>query len=368
MMDRIERALARAAADYGVNALLLVRHEAVSRKNVQYLTGFTGSSAYVLVGGLAGPAGRLFLTDGRYVEQAGAQCAGAGFEVIQHGPDFVRDLAAAVGRLGIKRLGFESDAVLHSVVEQVRAGVAGIELVATDGIVARERMVKDAVEIAALRRAAAAATVAFENVLGFIRPGVTEREIAMELERQMRAAGAEALAFDMIVASGPRSSMQHGAPSGKAVQAGEFVLMDFGAMVDGYLSDMTRTVVVGRASDEQRKVYDAVRLAQEHGLRSVKPGVVGGDVWRQMWQVIADAGYGEFAGRRFGHALGLEIHEAPYLIEGSRDVLTEGNVVTVEPGAYIPGWGGVRIEDQVIVTADGCEAINGGTKELVELT
>ena len=184
----------------------------------------------------------------------------------------------------------------------------------------------------------------------------------------MRAAGAEGLAFDMIVASGPRSSMQHGAPSGKQVQAGEFVLMDFGAMVDGYLSDMTRTVVVGRASDEQRRVYHAVRLAQEHGLRSVRPGRVGGDVWRGMWQVIADAGYSEFAGRRFGHALGLEIHEAPYLIEGSADVVAAGNVVTVEPGAYIPGWGGVRIEDQVVVTADGCEVINGGTKELVELT
>lgn len=368
-MDRIERALARAAADYGVDALLLVRHEAVSRENVQYLTGFTGSSAYVLVAaGRGGERGaRMFLTDGRYVEQAGAQCAAAGFEVIQHGPDFVRDLEAAAGRLGVRRLGFESDAVLHGVAEQVRAGLPGIELVATNGIVARERMVKDAAELAALKRAAAAATAAFENVLGFIKPGVTERDIAMQLEQHMRAAGAEGLAFDMIVASGPRSSMQHGAPSGKQVQAGEFVLMDFGAMADGYLSDMTRTVVVGRASDEQRKVYDAVRQAQERGLSSVRPGRVGGEVWREMRQVIADAGYGDYAGRRFGHALGLEIHEAPYLIEGSTDVIAAGNVVTVEPGAYIPGWGGVRIEDQVVVTADGCEVINGGSKELIEL-
>jgi Xaa-Pro aminopeptidase len=364
-VDRVQRALAKTDSEYGVDALLLVKHEAVTRKNVQYLSGFTGSSAYVIV--TAAPGARVILTDGRYVEQATNQCRPMGFEVVQHGPDFAIELGDVVRRLGIRRLGFESDAVLHSVIEHVRASLQDVELVPTLDIVAHLRTLKDGAELAAIRRAAAVAAGAFEHVLGFIRPGVTEREIAMELERHMRANGAEGLAFDMIVASGPRASMQHGAPTDKAVQAGEFVLMDFGAIVDGYLSDMTRTVVVGRASSEQRKVYETVRRAQEHGLASIKPGLVGGNVWRGMWQVIDDAGYGEFGGRRFGHALGLEIHEPPYLIEGSTDILAAGNVVTVEPGAYIPGWGGVRIEDMVHVTEDGCEVLSGGTKELVEL-
>lgn len=360
-MDRVDRALAKAKAACDIDGLLLVKHEAVTRKNVQYLTGFSGSSAYVIVSAEA----RVILTDGRYVEQVSAECPG--FEVIGHGPAFADDIRSVVSRLGLRKLGFEADAVLFSVIDQVRAGMPHVDMVATTGVVESERAIKDVVEQGALKRAADIASAGFEHILGFIKPGVTERDIAMELEYHMRRNGADGLAFGMIVASGARSSMQHGAPSERQVHAGEFVLMDYGVQVDGYLSDMTRTVVVGRASQEQRKVYDAVRRAQLHGLDIIRAGMRGHDVWNEMWQVIADAGLGEYGGRRSGHAVGLEIHEAPYLIEGSEDVLEAGNVVTVEPGAYIPGWGGVRIEDMVVVNEGGCTVLNGGTKDLVEL-
>ncbi|MEA4882287.1 MAG: aminopeptidase P family protein [Clostridia bacterium] len=360
-MDRVDRALAKAAGMYDIDGLFLVKHEAVARKNVQYLTGFSGSSAYVIVT----PKARVILTDGRYAEQAGKQCPG--FEVIQHSPAFAEDVREVAARLGLRRLGFESDAVLFSVIDEVQRSIPHVDLVATMNVVGSERALKEDLEIAAIRRAADITTDGFEHILGFIEPGVTEQEIAMELEYHMRRNGASGLAFDMIVASGARGSMQHGAPSTKIIQTGEFVLMDFGVQADGYLSDMTRTVMVGRASDEQRKVYHSVRQAQQHGLDIIKAGMRGHDVWDEMRKVVADAGFGEYAGRRFGHAFGLEIHESPYLIEGSRDVLAAGNVVTVEPGAYIPGWGGVRIEDMAVVTATGCTVLNGGTKDLVEL-
>jgi Xaa-Pro aminopeptidase len=227
--------------------------------------------------------------------------------------------------------------------------------------------VKDAGELAVIREAVALADQTFTHILPHLKPGVAERDIAIEIEYFMKRAGAEGEAFGTIVASGARSAMPHGRASTKLLEAGDFVTMDFGARWNGYHSDLTRTVVLGKASDRQREIYAIVREAQETGLRAIRAGVTGKDADAAARKVIEDRGYGDHFGHGLGHGLGRSVHDGGSLSPRSDTTLAAGMVMTVEPGVYIEGWGGVRIEDDVVVTETGCEVLTRSTKELLEL-
>lgn len=332
-------------------------------ENRFYLTGFTGSSGYVLV---TGEHARL-LTDFRYTEQAALQAPE--FETIRHASPWFQTFGEQVSALGLTRLAFESEHVSVADLESLRAAAPGLELVGLRGAVEQLRLVKDEGEIEAMSRAVACSDAAFNKVLesGVLRPGVREFEVAAELEHHMRLGGASRPAFDTIVASGPRSSLPHGRASDRKLEDGDLVTMDFGAVVDGYCSDITRTVVIGSAGPEQRRVYELVLRAQLTALEAVAPGADGRAVDEAARAIIRDEGFGDNFGHGLGHGVGIAVHEGPRLSPLSDSVLKPGMVSSVEPGVYLPGWGGVRIEDLVVVTASGCLVLTRSPKQLIEL-
>jgi Xaa-Pro aminopeptidase/Xaa-Pro dipeptidase len=230
------------------------------------------------------------------------------------------------------------------------------------------RMVKDANEVASIRKAVEIADQAFSQILTFIKPGMSEQAVAVELEYYMSKFGSEKTAFDTIMASGKRGALPHGRASQKIIEAGDFVTMDFGAVYQGYHSDITRTICMGAATERQRQIYDIVLQAQLAGVKATKPGKLGRDVDAVSRKVIEDAGFGEYFGHGLGHSLGLNIHEDPRLAPANtHTALMENMVVTVEPGIYLPDWGGVRIEDTVLINADGCQILTASTKQLIEI-
>jgi len=342
-----------------LEALLITRPE-----NRFYLTGFTGSSGYVFV--TAGTA--LLLTDFRYVEQAAEQAPG--FEIVRHGSPWYATLGERAAASGIRELGFEKDHLNVSDFEKVSGAVGGVSLVGVNGVIEELRVLKDPGEVQAVRAAAACSDRAFAQLLesGVLRPGVQERVVAAELEHYMRLAGATKPAFDTIVASGPRSSLPHGRASERILQAGDFVTLDFGAVVDGYCSDITRTVVLGKAGDEQRKLYELVLRAQLAGVEAVRAGKTGREVDAVSRGIIAEAGHADHFGHGLGHGVGIAVHEAPRLSPVGDAVLGQGMITSVEPGVYVPGWGGVRIEDLVYVAAGGSENLTASPKDLLELS
>ncbi len=349
-------ALLRQRMAAGVPALLVT--DGVNRR---YLSGFTGSSGWLLV--TAGEA--WLITDFRYEEQAQAEAAGWTV-VVYRAPDRLETaLARLLGERRVTALGFDPDALTVSAHRALAEALPGVELRPAPRLVTALRAVKDEAELALIRRAMAQAEEAFARLLPEVRPGRSERELALELEFLMRRLGADGAAFDFIVASGPRSSLPHGQPTDRRLQAGDLVTFDFGARFAGYHSDITRTVVVGRADERQREVYEVVRAAQAAALAAVREGAKAEDVDRAARDVIAAAGYGERFGHSTGHGVGLEVHEYPTLAPRRDDLLVAGMVVTVEPGVYIPGWGGVRIEDTVVVTPSGCEVLCRTPKELL---
>ncbi|MDP2871722.1 MAG: Xaa-Pro peptidase family protein [Bacillota bacterium] len=356
----MRRVLAATEAPQGgpVEGLVVTRPE-----NRFYLTGFTGSSGYVLVS----LQHALLLTDFRYTEQAAQQAPA--FEVVRHGSPWFETLAERACALGLTHLGFEADHLSVADLQAMQAAVPGVRLTPLCGVVEQLRLVKEPAEIEIIARAAACSEGALRKVLesGVLRPGVREFEVAAELEHHMRQGGASRPAFDTIVASGPRSSLPHGRASDRRLAAGDFVTMDFGALVDGYCSDITRTVVIGRASPEQRRLYDLVLRAQLAGLGAVAPGAGGRAADEAARAIIRDAGHGDHFGHGLGHGVGIAIHEGPRLSPLSDSILQPGMVTSVEPGVYLPGWGGVRIEDLVAVTGDGCRVLTDSTKELIEL-
>jgi Xaa-Pro aminopeptidase len=327
-------------------------------ENRLYFSGFTGSSGLLLVGL---DTARL-ITDFRYVQQATRQAPD--FTVVRHGADIYETLAAEIKAVGGGRIGFESDYTTFDAYQRMQAFGGELMPLSLD----RLRMVKDETELAALRRAVRIADEAFSHILPYLRPGVRERDIAAEMEYFMRRQGAEKMAFEIIVASGLRSALPHGRASDKQIAAGDFVTMDFGAVYGGYHSDITRTVVVGKATPRQREIYRLVLMAQQAGVEAVAPGRICREVDADARKVIIDAGYGEYFGHGLGHGVGLAIHEEPRLSPACEVVLAPGMTVTVEPGVYIPEWGGVRIEDTVVVTADGVEILTASGKELIELS
>ena len=336
--------------------------------NVRYLSGFTGSNGALLL--FADDRGPVLATDGRYRTQAAEQA-----------PDLEVAIERAVGRYLVRRaaearvgkLGFESNVVtvdgFDALTGELEERKAGTELVRAAGTVEALREVKDAGEVALLRLACEAADAALTDLVarGGLRPGRTEREVSRELESLMLDHGADAISFDTIVAAGPNSAIPHHRPTDAVLADGDFVKIDFGALVAGYHSDMTRTFVLGKAGKAaawQLEIYQLVADAQRAGREALKPGAGLRDVDTAARQLIADAGYGEQFGHGLGHGVGLQIHEAPGIGATSAGTLLAGSVVTVEPGVYLPGRGGVRIEDTLVV-ADGRSHTSGETPELL---
>jgi Xaa-Pro dipeptidase len=342
-----------ALADKRVDAILFTR-----LVNVRYLTGFTGSNAALLL-----TADREVLaTDGRYTTQAGRQAPDVEAHITS---EVSGDLVSRALEGGARRLGFEGHDVTVEHYAQLAKTAGATELTPVGRLVERLRVVKDEDEIELIRRACAIADAAFAELLPTIAVGRTERDVAWDLESRMRALGADGPSFDTIAACGPNSAVPHHRPTDREIASGDFLKLDFGALVEGYHSDMTRTVVVGRAADWQREVYDVVARSQQAGVDAVVVGAVGGDVDTVSRDVIEAAGYGEQYTHSLGHGVGLEIHEAPALRAGGSDTLAARTPVTVEPGVYLPDRGGVRIEDLLVVREGAAEVLTLTTKELL---
>jgi Xaa-Pro aminopeptidase len=353
---RIGRLRAR-LAEAGCDALLVT-----SLTNVRYLTGFTGSAGMVLVG----PEDALLTTDGRYLTQSGQQLEAAEVDAAVH-VGAVGDQHEAIARAaaGAKRVGLEATSISWAQQRRFASEVlSDHELVPTSGLVEALRRVKDRGELSRMRAAAAIADSALESVLGMLADAHTEAEVALALDTAMRRLGASAPAFDTIVAAGPNGAMPHARPSARPIGREELVVIDFGATVDGYRSDMTRTFCVGEPGEVQARMYDVVQRSQAQGVASVKAGVAASDVDGACRSVIADAGWADAFLHSTGHGVGIDIHEAPAVAATSTDTLEEQSVVTVEPGVYLPEHGGVRIEDTVVVTRQGCESLTRAPKLL----
>ena len=340
--------------DAGIDVLLVT-----NLVNVRYLTGYTGSNGIALVGDDT----RTFITDFRYVEQA-AEEVDAAFDRRRSTQHLLEGVEAALGQ-GDVRLGFEAADMSVSEHAKLRGLLPSrIELVATSGLVEELRAVKQPEEVAAIKAAAALADAAFAQLLSGGLTGRAERDLALELEYEMRRLGAERPSFSPIVAAGPHGALPHARPRDEPVPAGELVVIDWGAQIDGYCSDCTRTVATAAIDGEAREIYQLVLDAQLAALEEVKPGAVGREVDSVPRAAITAGGHGDHFGHGLGHGVGLEVHEAPRLSQLSEAVLAPGNVVTVEPGIYIPGHYGVRIEDLVVVTGDGCDILTSIPKDL----
>ena len=328
--------------------------------HLHYFSGFRGDDSALLIF----KDRALLITDSRYTEQAAAEAPD--FEIICQKDGLWKKVSECVNKGEIKVLGFESNAVLYETYEKLRKLMGQVEF---KGVKLDElRQVKDEEEIALIRKACEIADSAFLDIIEFIRPGISEIEVAARLEQYMRSLGSERPAFATIVASGKRGSMPHGIASEKLIVSGEFVTMDYGAVYKGYHSDITRTICVGKADDEQRRVYEAVLSAQLMGLSNVTAGASGKAVDKAARDCLKAAGLDEYFGHGLGHSLGLEIHEEPRLSPKSNcEHLLNNMLVTVEPGVYIPGWGGIRIEDTVLVKDSGGEPLTLCTKQLLEV-
>ncbi|NNE74333.1 MAG: aminopeptidase P family protein [Acidimicrobiales bacterium] len=348
--------------DAGIDALLVT-----DPNNIRYLSGFTGSSGWLFVG--ADDAATVLLTDGRYSNQAPAEIAGHQ-ATIDVDPAFrQRDERLAQLAAAHPRIGLEAASITWADQQRVAAALgssgaeAEAEVVATSGLVEALREVKDANELAAIERAVACADHALAETMGLLAPGRTEREVAHALDAAMRAHGATGPGYETIVAAGPNAALPHARPTDRALAEGDLVVIDVGALVDGYRSDMTRTFVIGSATPTQERMLDVVTEAQAAGVARVAPGVPTAEVDAACRSVIADAGWGDAFSHGTGHGVGLAIHEAPAVGERAAATLQPGHVITVEPGVYLPEHGGVRVEDLVLVTDDGHRVLTNSPKQ-----
>jgi Xaa-Pro aminopeptidase len=352
--DRWRRAVER-FDDLGIDALLVTR-----QVNARYLTGFTGSNGQVLVA----PEDGVFFTDSRYLEQSRREVPDLPADVA--GGEFHRRVGDACRDRGLRRVGFEAAGVTYGGWRRLQAE-DGIEWVPVEDLLERLRWIKDAEELHRIEEAQRITDEAFDRITGKLVEGITERQAALELDVAMRQLGAERLGFDPIVGFGESAAEPHHRPGDRPLRAGDVVKMDFGCVVDGYLSDMTRTVAFGDPGDRIREIHDVVLKAHLAGIEAVREGVTGGTADEAARKVVRDAGFGDRFGHGLGHGVGLEIHEGPSLRRDGEDVLPAGTVVTVEPGVYVPGLGGVRIEDMVAVEASRCRPLPRSPKELLIL-
>lgn len=326
--------------------------------NRRYLSGFTGSNGYLLMT----TQENILLTDFRYTEQASKEAPD--FKVIQYQMPLTNTLRELITKYKLSRIGLERETITLSVYEEFTAGIPGVELVSIPDPVDHLRRVKLPHELDCIKKAAEITDKAFLHILDFIRPGMTENEVAVELEFFMKRLGSEKNAFEIIVASGERGALPHGVASSKIMNKGEMVTLDLGCVYQGYHSDMTRTIFLGQPEPAQREIYELVLRAQEAVLQAIQPGMTGMQADTIARNIISKAGYGDNFGHGLGHSVGLDIHEEPRLAPHDASILEPGMVVTVEPGVYLPNWGGVRIEDLIVITSDGCDIISKATKKL----
>lgn len=353
-MDKIEQ-IRKCFTEFDIDGLLIT-----SPHNRRYATNFTGTAGIALITNDAA----YFITDFRYTGQAEDQAKG--YEVIQHSGSIIEKLAEKTKKHGIEKLGFEQDFVTYSEWKKYEEGLQ-LELIPVSELVEKQRMIKTESEISILKEAADIADAAFKHILDYLKPGVREIEISNELEFFMRKCGASSSSFDIIVASGWRSALPHGVATEKVIESGDFVTLDYGALHKGYISDITRTVAVGEPSEQLKEIYQIVLEAQMEAVEKIKPGMTGIEADAIARDLISENGYGEYFGHSLGHGIGLEVHEGPGLSPRSKGKLVPGMTVTVEPGIYLPQIGGVRIEDDILITDSGNERLTHSTKELLIL-
>ncbi len=330
--------------------------------NVRYLSGFSGSSGALFIT----RSKALFITDSRYTEQAKEEVSGCQVVVSRKPPvSALEDIAAAKAKN--LKIAVEADGLTVGQKKKLAETLPDAILIDTTGMVEDLMICKDSTEIAKIKKAVEISDIAFERILGIVKPGVREKEIAAEMEYQMKMLGADKEAFATIVASGWRSALPHGIASEKKLKKGEFVTFDFGAFYNGYCSDITRTVVVGKATSRQKKIYNIVARAQMAAIRKVRTGVTGKDVDKGARDIINRAGYGKNFGHGTGHGIGLQVHGGPRVSPMGTQPLKSNMVITIEPGIYIAGWGGVRIEDDVVVRPKSGLVLNKAPKNLLEL-
>lgn len=353
-MKKIEE-LRKGMREEGIDGLLIT-----NPYNRRYITGFSGTAGVVFIT----MDEAMLLTDFRYTVQAEEQATG--FQIIEHKQPIFKEIAVIAANKNLKVIGFETNDVTYSVFETLQKEINS-DLKPVSGLVEKQRLIKTEDEIKIIKAAAEIADAAFDHILSFIKPGIKEIDVSNELEFFMRKQGATSSSFDIIVASGYRSALPHGVASEKVIESGELVTLDFGALYQGYCSDITRTVAMGEISDQLTEIYDTVLAAQIKGMNGIKAGVTSKEADAFTRDHIKACGYGEYFGHSTGHGLGLEVHEGPALSFRSEDVLKEGMIVTVEPGIYVEGVGGCRIEDDTVITTEGNSSLTTAPKELIKL-
>lgn len=349
--DRLRRLMRRTGAD-----ALLVTHPA----NVTYLTGFTGDSSYLLLMARQ----QIMISDGRYAQQLAEECPELDTEIRRPGVEMLPTVAKVVGTAKVRSLAIEAASMTVAFREGLSKQCPHVEFVSTEALVEGLREIKDRDEIAQIRAAIDLAERAFAVVRAGLRPDHTEREIAHDLEHQIRLFGGTGCSFTPIVGVGPRGALPHARLSKHRVEESDFVLIDWGARGELYVSDLTRVLVTGRISPKLERMYGVVLRAQAAAIAAIRPEAVLKDVDAVARKVIEDAGFGKYFTHGLGHGIGLEIHEGPRLAPNQNRKLKAGMVVTVEPGIYLPNWGGIRIEDDILVTRTGCEVLSRVPKEL----
>lgn len=356
MNNRIEKLRARLTEEQTDSFLVS------SSINIRYLTGFSSSNALLLIG----REGEFLITDFRYEEEARSKASGCKVRIAQN--QLWEELSALPPKVFGEKMDFESQYLpFEQYLKFKEALPLSVSLIPKSGLIESFSVIKDNSEIEKIRRAVKITDGVFEQILPLLKPGISELELAAEIDYRIRKSGGEKAAFDTIVASGERSSMPHATPTGRKLQSGELVLMDFGAVFEDYASDFTRTVVLGEATQEQKQRYDLVRQAQREAITTVKAGMHSVELDKTARQIIENAGYGSNFRHSLGHGVGLQVHEVPRISWKNGCILRPGMVITVEPGIYLPGWGGIRIENMILVKEDGCEELTKTTTELISL-
>lgn len=331
------------------------------RENYTYLSGFTGSSAYLVITSDSAD----LITDFRYIEQATKQAPL--FNIIKYKGNVAIEINNALKRNNVEKLGFESIDLTYDKYEDYSSKFEVKELIPLKNIIESIRMIKDSEELQFIKKAVEIADGAFLNVLPLIKPGILETEVSAEIEYFMKKQGAQGSSFQTIVASGARSAMPHGVASNKEIKNGDVIIMDYGAIYQGYCSDITRTIFLGKPDEKMTKIYDIVLRAQKEALNGAHKGLKGREIDSIAREIINNSGYEKNFGHGLGHGVGLEIHEEPRFAPSDDNTMENGMVVTVEPGIYVEGYGGVRIEDMIVIKDDQPEILTRATKELIVL-
>ena len=339
---------------YNINGIIIA-----SRYNRYYLSGFTGTNGYLIID----KDRNILITDSRYIEQASKQCPD--YEIINQGKNIYETIQKVLQQMNILELGFEDNHITYREYADYEKNIQNLKLIPVRNSVERIREIKNAEEIKKIKKAAQIADETFNHILGYIKPGVEEKEIALEIDYYMKKLGASELSFKTIAASGERSSMPHGVAGSRKIVFGDNITLDFGCIYEGYCSDMTRTVFVGQAQENIKDIYKIVLEAQKAALQMLKPGLLCKDVDACARDIIKEYGFGENFGHGLGHSVGLEVHEEPAISTKSDRILESGMVITIEPGIYLESIGGVRIEDLVLITETGYENLVSSRKDMI---